>query len=43
MITKDGAIYRAFEGDYHPVNVFVGENKAAGYVSEIAEVQELEL
>lgn len=43
MITKDGAIYRAFEGDYHPVNVFVGENKAAGYVSEIAEGQELEL
>ena len=43
MITKDGAIYRAFEGDFKPVNVFTGNNKVAGYVSEIAEGQELEL
>ena len=43
MIKKDDVTYRAFEGDCHPVNVFVGENKVAGYVSETAEGQELEL
>lgn len=43
MIKKDNVNYRAFEGNCHPVNVFVGENKVAGYVSESAEGQELEL
>lgn len=43
MIKKDDVTYRAFEGDCHPVNVFVGENKVAGYVSEAAEGRELEL
>ena len=43
MIKKDNVNYRAFEGDCYPVNVFVGENKVAGYVSETAEGQELEL
>lgn len=43
MITKDNVTYRAFEGDFKPVNVFAKDNKVAGYVSESAEGQELEL
>lgn len=43
MIKKDNVNYRAFEGDFKPVNVFAKDNKVAGYVSESAEGQELEL
>lgn len=43
MIKKDDVTYRAFEGDFKPVNVFAKDNKVAGYVSETAEGQELEL
>ncbi len=43
MIKKDNVNYRAFEGDFKPVNIFAKDNKVAGYVSETAEGQELEL
>ena len=43
MIKKDDVTYRAFEGDFKPVNVFAKDNKVAGYVSETAEGQGLEL
>ena len=43
MIKKDNVTFRAFEGDYKPAELYAGGNKAAGYVSESAQGQELEL
>ena len=43
MIKKDNVTFRAFEGDYEPAELYAGGNKAAGYVSESAQGQELEL